>query len=158
MLPRLTLALIGLATAIAIAACSSVGSNNTISVGPNFPTLTLYATNSNQNAVSIYLKDQTTATGPKYQIGGSNTGLNGPQYLAFDSVDNLWVTNYNPSTNTGTLVEIAALATGNVVPLVSTGLSGRARGIAITPNTSPSPSASPQALLMVVTEVNPTAY
>ena len=98
MLPRLTIGFIALSAAIAIAACSSYSSAS-VNIGPNFPPMTLYGTNSNQDAVSIYTKGQKTGTGPAYEIGGASTTLNGPQYLAFDTSHNLWITNYNPSTN-----------------------------------------------------------
>jgi hypothetical protein len=143
----------------AIVACSNLGQTSGVNVGPNFPAKTLYATNSNQNAVSIYTNGTKSGGGPAYNIGGGNTGLNGPQYLAFDHRKNLWVTNYNPSTKQATLIEFAALATGNVIPLVAAPLNGRPRGIAFTPkNPSPTPSssASPQPDLMVITNVDPT--
>jgi hypothetical protein len=161
-------------TALAVAACSSYGSSTGLNIGPptEKPDM-LYATNSNQNAVSIYTVGQANGSGPAYQIGGVNTTLNGPQYLAFDNSKNLWVTNYNPSTGTGSLVEIAALATGDVVPLISATFSpGRPRGIAITApapssspasllaasgTASPSPSPTPVPALMVITAVNPTS-
>ncbi|MBV8435401.1 MAG: hypothetical protein JO029_14070 [Candidatus Eremiobacteraeota bacterium] len=178
MLSRLTLGFFALSAAIGIAACSSFGSATVggNGVGPNFPSQTLYASNSNQNAVSIFNPGQKSGTGPSYQIGGASTTLNGPQYLTFDRSQNLWVTNYNASTNKATLVEIAALATGNVIPLLSTAITGRPRGVAITPksptpspaaeipfatakpSTSPSPSPTPnfKAALMVVSDVIPT--
>ena len=152
MLPRLTIGFIVLTLVVGIAACSSYGANNIVNVGPNFPKMTLYAANSNQNAVSIYNKGQSSGTGPAFQIGGSSTTLNGPQYLAFDSSSNLWVTNYNPSTNAAVLVEIEALATGNVLPLQTTPLAGRMRGIAITPKSSKSKTS-----LMIVADTIPTA-
>jgi hypothetical protein len=151
MLPRLTIGFIVLAAAIAIAACSSYG-NASVNVGPNFPALTLYAANSNQNAVGIYTKGQKSGTGPANEIGGSSTTLNGPQYLAFDTAHNLWVTNYNPSTNGALLVEIEALATGNVQPLQSVALGGRLRGIAISPKSASSKNVS----LMIIADVIPT--
>ncbi|HZV25666.1 MAG TPA: hypothetical protein VFG00_05180, partial [Acidothermaceae bacterium] len=176
MLSRFAIAFIALSSAVAIAACSSyssstVGGNGT---GPNFPSQTLYATNSNQNAISIYTSGQKSGSGPSYQIGGSNTQLDGPQYVAFDSSRNLWVTNYSSSTNSAKLVELAALATGNVVPLGTTPVAGHLRGIAITPKAtataspaamrgpraaSPSPSASPTQApeLMIISDVIPTA-
>jgi hypothetical protein len=176
-LSKPALAFIALSAVVGIAACSSyanatIGGNG---IGPNFPSQTLYATNSNQNAVSIYNSGQKTGTGPAYQIGGASTTLDGPQYLAFDNAGNLWVTNYNASTNKAALVEIAALATGDVIPLFSSPISGRPRGVAITPKTtatpspaavrphsssspSPSPSASPTTVpaLMVISGVIPT--
>jgi hypothetical protein len=152
MLPRLTIGFIVLAAAIVIAACSSYGSAS-VDVGPNFPAQTLYAANSNQNAVGIYTKGQKTGTGPSNEIGGSSTTLNGPQYLAFDTGHNLWITNYNPSTNGALLVEIEALATGNVLPLQSVALSGRLRGIAISPKSASSKNVS----LMIIADVIPTS-
>ncbi len=173
MLSRLTIGLFGVSVAIGIAACSSY-TNATIAgngIGPNFPSQTLYASNSNQNAVSIYNPGQKSGSGPAYQIGGSSTTLDGPQYLAFDDGTNLWITNYNPATNRALLVEIAALATGDVIPLFSTPLNGHPRGIAITPKmkaspsaaflsphstASPSPSPTPVPVLMVISSVVPT--
>jgi hypothetical protein len=140
-----------MSAAIGIAACSSYGSAS-VNVGPNFPAMTLYAANSSQNAVGIYNKGQKSGTGPAFEIGGSSTTLNGPQYLAFDTLHNLWVTNYNPSTNGALLVEISALATGNVLPLQSVALGGRLRGIAISPK-----SADPKHVsLMIIADVIPT--
>jgi hypothetical protein len=176
---KLMVAFLTLSAAVGIAACSSFA-NATISgngIGPDFPSQTLYATNSNQNGVSIFNPGQKSGTGPAYEIAGASTTLNGPQYLAFDNAGNLWVTNYNPSTNESLLVEIAALATGNVIPLFSSTISGRPRGVAITPKTtatpspssvrpnataspSPSPSSStsptPVPALMVIASVIPT--
>ncbi len=63
-------------------ACSDLGQTSGIDVGPNFPSKTLYATNSNQNAISIYTNGTKSGGGPTYQIGGSSTSLDGPQYLA----------------------------------------------------------------------------
>jgi hypothetical protein len=142
----------------AIVACSSLGQTSGVNVGPSFPSKTLYATNSNQNAISIYTNGSKAGSGPTYQIGGSSTSLNGPQYLAFDRSQNLWVTNYNPSTNKATIIEFAALATGDVIPLNSNALPGRPRGIAFTPKGPtplPSSSASPVPQIMVVAESNP---
>ncbi|MGA8533820.1 MAG: hypothetical protein WB615_06910 [Candidatus Tumulicola sp.] len=149
---RLTIGFVVLSVAIVVAACSSYGSAS-VNVGPNFPSMTLYASNSNQDAVSIYNKGQKSGTGPAFEIGGSSTTLNGPQYLAFDSTHNLWITNYNPSTNTALLVEIAALATGNVIPLISAPLPGRPRGIAISAKSKSSTNVN----LMIIADVIPTA-
>jgi hypothetical protein len=143
----------------AVVACSDLGQTSGVNIGPNFPSKTLYATNSNQNAISIYTSAAKNGGGPTYNIGGSSTGLDGPQYIAFDRVSNLWVTNYNPSTQRALLIEFAALATGNVVPLQSTTLSGRPRGIAFTPKgptPRPSSSASPLPRVMVIAANIPT--
>ncbi len=97
MLRRLTLGFaLVTAAAVAVSACSSNDSNSTISIGPNFPSQTLYATNSTQNAINIY-PPTTKGGAPAYQIGGSATTLSGPQYLTFDNLSNLFVTNYNVS-------------------------------------------------------------
>lgn len=129
---RLTQGFVMLATAVAFAACSS-NDSAPISVGPNFPSQSLYASNSTQNAVSIYPPGTKSGSGPSYQIGGGSTTLNGPQYLAFDASSNLWSTNWTAN-GTGTVVEIKALATGNVLPLFSSGQFGitfaRPRGLA----------------------------
>ncbi|HEY1654345.1 MAG TPA: SBBP repeat-containing protein [Candidatus Tumulicola sp.] len=141
-----------LSAAIGVAACSSYGAGSAVDVGPNFPSMTLYASNSNQNAISIYNKGQKTGTGPAFEIGGASTTLNGPQYLAFDTSQNLWVTNFNPSTNGALLIEIQALATGDVIPLQSAALVGHLRGIAISAK-SKLKGFSP---LMVISDVIPT--
>ena len=152
MLPRLTIGFIVLSAAIGIAACSSYGANSIVNVGPNFPSMTLYATNSNQNAVGIYNKGQKSGTGPAFEIGGSSTTLDGPQYVAFDFAQNLWITNFNPSTNRALLVEIEALATGDVQPLQSVAIPGRPRGIAISGKLKNSKSPS----ITVIASVIPT--
>jgi hypothetical protein len=161
MLPKATVAFLALALTAAIVACTNLGQTTGVNVGPNFPSKTVYASNSNQNAISIYNPGSKNGSSPSFEIGGGNTTLNGPQYLAFDRRGNLWVTNYNPSTNRALLIEFEALATGNVLPLISTGLAGRPRGIAFTPKmpTSPGPAAttsaspSPPASIMAIASV-----
>ncbi|HTZ54017.1 MAG TPA: hypothetical protein VMB20_03060 [Candidatus Acidoferrum sp.] len=131
MFRRLPLGFAGVvAAAIAIAACSSPNATQAIAVGPNFPSQTLYAANVTQNAVSIYSPGPKSTTGPLYEIGGSNTTIAGPQYLAFDSQSDLWVTNWLSSTGDGGILEFKALATGNVLPFQSFSLGTvRPRGI-----------------------------
>ncbi|MGA7570908.1 MAG: hypothetical protein WBG27_01940 [Candidatus Aquilonibacter sp.] len=132
MLRRLTLGFAGVVTAaIAIAACSSSDATQSISVGPNFPTQTLYAADVTQNAVNIYTPSPKTTAGPLYQIGGGSTSMAGPQYLTFDSLSNLWVTNWLSSVTSGEVLEFKAEATGNVIPYQSLSLGNvRPRGIA----------------------------
>ncbi|MFZ0681449.1 MAG: hypothetical protein WAM84_01055, partial [Candidatus Cybelea sp.] len=162
MLSKLTVGFLLLATTAAIVACSNLGMTTGVNVGPNFPSKTLYATNTNQNAVSVYsngTSESKLGGGPAYEIGGANTTLDGPQYVAFDRRQNLWVTNYNFSTQKALLIEFAALATGNVDPLNSGILPGRPRGIAFTPRgPSPLPSSSvlPAPAIMAVSDVDPT--
>ncbi len=158
MLPKLTAGFFALVLAAGVMACSNLGNTTGVNVGPNFPSKTLYASNSNQNAISIYSNGTKDGGGPAYQIGGGSTTLNGPQYLAFDHLSNLWVTNYNPSTNKALLIEFEALATGNVLPLTANSVVGHPRGIAITPK-QPKPdassSASPVPNLMVIADNDP---
>jgi hypothetical protein len=140
MLRRLSLGLVGLSLVAAVAACNSDTSTpgGGLGIGPNFPSLTLYAANTTQNAVGIFPPKTASGSGPAYQIAGSNTTLSGPQYLSFDSSDNLWVSNYNVSAGTSSVVEIKALATGNVIPFggFTYANMGQVRGIAVDNNLS----------------------
>ena len=135
MLRRLTLVFIGLGLAAVAAACSTnVNSlNNGVGVGPNFPANSVYAAISSQNQINIWPAPETSGATAPYQIGGSSTTIDGPQFLAFDSSSNLWITNYDSGTLAGKILEIKALATGNVLPLnnITYGLIGSPRGIAI---------------------------
>lgn len=147
MLRRLTLGLAGLALVAAIAACSSSDTSNLnggLGIGPNFPTNTLYAANSNTNGISIYTAPLASGNAPAYQIGGSSTLLDGPQYMTFDTGDSnstinnsLWVTNYDPGSGASQVLVFKYLATGAVIPLQNftyTGM-GQPRGIAISSST-----------------------
>ncbi len=133
MLRRIALGLSILFSAAGLGACSS--SSAPISIGPNFVPLSVYVTNSTQNAISIFGPNPTSASVPINQIGGSNTGLNGPQYLAFDATKHLYVTNFNPGTTFGQITEYAPQATGNVLPFAAIGGSGSSvgdpRGVAL---------------------------
>ena len=130
----------------AIIACSNLGQTTGIDVGPNFPSKTLYATNSNQNAISIYTNGTKNGGGPTFNIGGSSTTLDGPQYLAFDRAQNLWVTNYNPSTNAAAADRVRGARDGQRDPAHVGAHTGRPRGIAFTPKLpTPLPSSSPSA-------------
>jgi hypothetical protein len=153
MLRRLTLGFAVLTTAVAIAACSSSDATQTISVGPNPPPQTLYAANVTQNAINIYAPSPKPTNGPQYQIAGGNTGLAGPQYLAFDSQDNLDVTNWLSSTNTGLILQFKETATGNVLPFQDFSLGAvRPRGLADTRYTFPGTSSPVDILAVGVTD------
>ncbi len=110
-----------LACVAAFAACSSSNSSTTPSsggvpgLGPNFVTNTVYVSNTTQNVIELYTPSPAAAATPQYEIGGSNTQLNGPQYDAFDSSKRLYVTNVNPGTQAASVNIYAQFATGNVL-------------------------------------------
>jgi hypothetical protein len=142
MLRRLTLGLFTLACAAAVAACSSYGSNSVPSsggvpgIGPNFKTNTIYVSDTTQNVIYIYTPSPGPSATPQYQIGGGNTGLNGPGYLAFDSSKRLYVGNFNPATTGAAIMIYQTFATGNVLPLGQLQVSNGAQphGIAMKPD------------------------
>jgi hypothetical protein len=119
-----------LLAAVAIVACSSSDATQSISVGPNFAPGTLYLANPSQNALEIYPPGTTGGSGPKYDIAGSNTSMSGPQSVAFDSAKDAYVTNWDPSTSTGSISEYKTYATGNVLAIGLLSLNSiRPRGI-----------------------------
>ena len=132
-----------------LGACSTA--TNSLSIGPNFQTLSVYVTNSTQNAISIFAPNPASGAAPVNQIGGNNTQLSGPQYDTFDSAKKLYVSNYNAGSGTGEITVYASQATGNVIPVLQiagalTGLA-QVRGIAVdssqnmyVANVTPSPS------------------
>lgn len=140
MLRRLTLGFFLLACAAVAAACSSTtatpSSGGVPGIGPNFVTNTVYTTNTTAQVIEIYTPAPGPSATPQYAIGGSNTSMNGPQYLAFDSQKHLFVTNYNQAAQTSSILEFQTYATGNVLPLAGVPLSStvRPRGIATLPN------------------------
>lgn len=140
MLRRLTLGLFTLACAAAVAACSS--GNTTVpstggvpGVGPNFPTNTVYVSDTTQNAVDIFAPSPGPSATPQYVIGGSNTTLNGPSYLAFDSSKRLYVTNYSASTKQASVLVFQTYATGDVLPYgtISLSIGTQPHGVAMFP-------------------------
>lgn len=161
MLRRLTLGFAGvLAAAVAIVACSSSDATQTISVGPTFTAKTLYAADVTQNAINIYAPNSKSTAAPQYQILGGSTTLSGPQYLTFDSSGDLFVTNWVQSSNSGSLLEFQAGATGNVLPYQSYIYSGvHPRGIASTPFTFLAGSGTGNLLAVAVTDPSqPAGY
>ena len=140
MLRRLTLGFFALVCAAAVAACSSSdatppSSGGQPGLGPNFATGTVYVSDTTANTVLIYTPAPAPSATPQFSIGGSNTGLNGPRYLAFDSTKKLYVTNYNSGTQTGSVTIYQTFATGNVLPLNSLPLltGAQPHGIALSP-------------------------
>jgi len=119
--------------AAGLAACSS--SDQAISIGPTFPTLSIYVTNSTQNAIAIYPPNPTSGSTAVNQIGGNNTQLNGPQYDAFDANKRLYVSNFNSGSGVGSVNVYASQATGNVLPIAQIGGSNTgisyARGVRV---------------------------
>ena len=141
MLRRLTLGLFALVCAAAVAACSSNDTNPPSSggvsgLGPNFATNTIYVSDTTGNSILIYTPSPAPSATPQFSIGGSNTSLNNPRYLAFTSKKTLFATNYNAGTQTGSVTAYQTYATGNVLPITTAALaSGAAQphGIAILP-------------------------
>lgn len=142
MLARLTPGILFLALATAMAACSSnattPSSGGVPGIGPNFATNTVYVANTAGEAIEIFRPSPGPSSIPSYAIGGSNTTMNGPQYLAFDSNKNLFVTNFNSAQSTSSILEFAEYATGNVLPLNTFALSPTVhpRGIAALPSSA----------------------
>ncbi len=140
MLRRLSLGLFGLSLAAAVAACSSSDAvpDNGLGNGPSLPSLTLYAANTTQNAVGIWPPGTATGASPTYQLGGSNTTLNGPQFVAVDKTGIVYTSNYNTGTQAASVIAFKALATGNVYPVgtFTYPAMGHLRGIAIDDATS----------------------
>lgn len=140
MLRRLTLGFLLLA-AVALAAACSTNTNTPSSggvpgVGPNFVTDTVYVTDTTTNAINIYTPNPGPSATPQYAIAGGSTSLGGPRYLAFNSTKQLYVTNYNAATKTGTIEVYNEFATGNVLAFNALGLASNTipRGIAFLPN------------------------
>ncbi len=135
MLRRFFLGLVGALCVAGLAACASNNNNRIISIGPNFGPGSLYVTNSNINSISIFPPNAANGSGPINLIGGSNTGLTNPQYIAFDSAKRAYVTNYNTGSSTGSITIYASQATGSVLPLATisgaTSTLGQVRGITL---------------------------
>jgi hypothetical protein len=166
MLRRLTLGFFGLACAVAVAACSSstgtapLSSGGVPGIGPNLATNTVYAVDSTQNAIEIYAPNPTSSSKPIYEIGGSSTLLEGPQYAVFDPHKRLYVSNYDAATGAAQVTVYQTYAIGNVLPLSQ--ITGAATqltepgGIAYLPatagfvvaNTDPKNTAAPDQLLL----------
>jgi hypothetical protein len=142
MLRRLTLGLFTLASVAAVAACSS--GNTTVPStggvpgnGPNFPTNTIYVSNTTQNDIELYPPSPGPSATPQFLLTSSLSSptLSGPAYLAFDSSKRLYATSYAPANSSGSLMVLAEFATGNVIPLsgVSFGKGVQPHGIGILP-------------------------
>ena len=151
-----------LACAAAFAACSSSttvpSSGGVPGLGPNFVKNTLYVVNTTQNVIELFTPSPGPSATPQFAIGGSNTGMNGPQYDAFDSSQRLYVTNWNPGTQAAAVTIYQQFATGNVLPFAVIsgagtlldqphGVSLLSTGVIVVANTSPNGS-FPDALLI----------
>lgn len=136
LLRRLTVGLFLLAGAAAAAACSSTtttpSSGGHPGIGPNFVPNTIYVANTTQEVIDIFTPSPGPSATPQYGIGGSNTTMTGPQYLAFNSNKQLFVTNYNPANGSSSILVFQTFATGNVLPFGSVQLNSNVhpRGIA----------------------------
>ena len=160
MLRRFGQSFAALVVAVLAAACASGGAgggvNSIISVGPTFAPMSVYASNSTQNGVEIFAAGAATGSTPINQIGGSSTNLLGPQYLSFDSTSNLWITGWNTANSAGSITEIKALATGNVLPFQQLPLNGtRPRGIVDYQITVPGSTTGAKTDIIAVAVVDP---
>src|SRR5579864_2481478 len=136
MLRRLTVGLFMLACAAFSVACSTgnttPSSGGQPGVGPNFVKNTIYVTNTTQQLIEIFTPSPGPSATPQFVIGGSNTTISGPQYLAFNGRKQLFVTNFNPAISVASVLVFQTYATGNVLPFgsVPLGTSMHPRGIA----------------------------
>lgn len=139
MFRRLTFGLLLLAAAAA-AACSTntttPSSGGQPGVGPNFGPNTIYVADTTGDALDIFTPAPGPSSTPSYTIAGSNTGLNGPQYMAWDSAKKLYVTNFDSAARTGAVLVFQTFATGNVITFSTIPLASNSipRGIAFLPN------------------------
>lgn len=137
MLRRLSFGFFMLACVAVVAACSSntttPSSGGMPGVGPNFPQNTVYVTNTTQQTIEIFTPSPGPSSTPQFTIGGGNTTISGPQYLAFNSNKQLFVTNFNPATQAASILTFQTYATGNVLPFGSNALTAgvHPRGIAV---------------------------
>ena len=143
----------------AIVACSNLGQTSGINVGPNFPSKTLYATNSNQNAISIYSGSK-SGGGPVYNIGGAQHDaqrpavprLRPPQEPLGDQLQSP-----APKGGAAGISRRWRRATWSPWrPHPSAGGRVASRFTPKNPSPTPSSSASPQPDLMIITDVDPT--
>jgi sugar lactone lactonase YvrE len=104
-------------------------------IGPNFTTNTIYVADTTANAILLYTPSPAPSATPQFSIGGSNTGLNNPRYLAFTAAKNLYATNFNSGTQAGSVTVYQTFATGNVLPLATVpfGSGVQPHGIAMFP-------------------------
>lgn len=140
MLRRLTLGFVALACAASVAACSSSdttppSSGGVTGIGPNPPANTVYVTNTTQRLIELFAPSPGPSATPQYSIGGSNTTISGPQYLAFNSKKQLYVTNDTPN-GTASILTFQTYATANVLPFGTVPLASgtHPHGIAVEPS------------------------
>ncbi len=102
----------------AIVACSNLGETTGVNVGPNFPSKTLYATNTQpKRDQHLYERHEERRQARPIKIGGSK---HDPQRAAVSRVRSRAESlgdELQPSTQARGVIEFEALATGNVVPL-----------------------------------------
>jgi hypothetical protein len=118
MFRRLATVFVGVVcAAVGVAACSSSDATQTLSVGPTFAAGTIYVGDSSQNTLDIYPPGLTSGSGPKYQVNSTigASAMIGPQSVAFDSGNDVYVTSWNASTSAGSIFKFNPYATGNVL-------------------------------------------
>lgn len=119
MLRRLTLGLLLLASAAIAVACSSntnvPSSGGQPGIGPNFGTNTVYVADTTQRKVDIFTPAPGPSSTPAYVLASSENFLFGPQYLAFSSSKQLFVTNFDSSNRQADIEVYQTFATGSVL-------------------------------------------
>ncbi|HXP92373.1 MAG TPA: NHL repeat-containing protein [Candidatus Binatia bacterium] len=121
----------------AFAGCGGGNSANIITGSTAIPFIsgTIYISDPSKNQLVILAPSPGPNSIPASPITGSNTQLNGPQSMAFDGNHNLYVSNYNATTQASLITVFAVGAQNNQTPTLSISGSstqlGRVFGIAV---------------------------
>ncbi len=76
----------------------------------------LYVANQANNSITVYVASANGNATPTNTIAGFSTGLSQPQGIARDRAGNIYVTNPNPFTGSGSITVYAPGASGNATP------------------------------------------
>ncbi len=103
---------------------SSLSGSEAVTVGPTTPDKPFYVANRGNNSITIYAAGDSCNATPARTISGSNTGLQGPNFIALDAAGQLYVSNEQ-----NTITVYAAGATGNATPMVT--IAGSNTGLSV---------------------------
>jgi len=84
-----------------------------------FTSGTVFVSDPSKNQIAIFAPSPGPNTIPANPIQGSATQLNGPVSMAFDGNHNLYVSNYNPTTNSSSITVFSVGSQGNVAPTLA---------------------------------------